>query len=139
MKINVGLLRKVQKFLLAEPRRFDMEEGIVLSMDAENILENPPCGTACCIAGATYIVASKIKKPERMRVDWCEVKSRAELSLGISDKQAASLFYIPSIHSTIRGWAPEFEKAYLKAKTPLQRAKVGVAVIEDFIRRENEL
>lgn len=43
--MNVKLLRKVEKFLLAEPRRFDMSNWISYSSMAD-VLKEPPCGPA---------------------------------------------------------------------------------------------
>lgn len=126
--INVPLLRKVQKFLLAEPRRFDMTEWINPS-EYSNVLKEPPCGTACCIAGATYLIAKKITPCGEIAgtAEAYEVSLAATKAL-IIDSDQESRLYLTS------GWPKRFQKAYHKAKTPLARAKAGVARIEHFIK-----
>lgn len=140
--INVPLLRKVQKFLLAEPRRFYMDQGVV---DIEylrracgiEIAEKaaPPCGTTCCIAGATYILGKNIQKTLNFtKREWETVRKYAVRELGLQEDEAERLFYIIDMHGTDTGWPMKFCYAYANAKTPLQRAKVGVARIEHFIK-----
>ena len=129
--MNVKLLRKVQKFLLAEPRRFDMSQWIAPADNEEaNVLKPPPCGTACCIAGAAFMIDRKIKPrgaPERQDIQSTSIGFAAAKALGLNEDQTNRLYYTS-------GWPMKFEEAYEEAETPLQRAKAGVARIEHFIK-----
>lgn len=128
-RINVPLLRKVQKFLLAEPRRFDMGSWVELAEQAD-ILRRPPCGTACCIAGAAFLIDKKIEVKGALNNDkvlYGDILGGASRALKIDDRQENLLFFV--------GWWPrKFQVAYNSAKTPLARAKAGVARINHFIK-----
>lgn len=126
--MNVKLLRKVQKFLLDEPRRFDMCNWITNQAENMDVLKDPPCGTACCIAGAVYVIANKLQlDPEKEYPSSAEVNYFAISALGLGKVEADRLFLTP-------WWPEELYKKYDSARTPLQRAKVGVARIEHFIK-----
>lgn len=127
--MNVKLLRKVQKFLLDEPRRFDMSNWIVDSDSYEaNVLKPPPCGTMCCIGGAAIVIHDKIKLNHTGRDNFqYSIFDKAIGTLELSRGQGENLF-------AYANWPGKFAKAYVAAKTPLQRAKVGVARIEHFIK-----
>lgn len=122
--MNVKLLRQVQKFLLAEPRRFDMGEWITSLAYADGVLANPPCGTALCIAGAAYAISSKLKL-DHTCVESVVVSRGAVEALQLEGP--SPLFFVCD-------WPEKFRTKYHNAETPLQRAKVGVARIEHFIK-----
>lgn len=140
--INVKLLRKVQKFLLAEPRRFFMSvfgegpEDIGEEYYFDNEKYRPPCGTMACIGGTAVwcekprVFAKMVKK----NVSGDELGDAAGKLLGLTTEQASRLFYFKDWNDGEIGWPDKFEIAYENAKTPLQRAKVGVARIERFIK-----
>lgn len=126
-KINIRLLRKIQKFLLAEPRRFEMTSWISPADRTAELIEIPPCGTALCIAGAAYVIEKKLKL-DYTRKGATEVRDFAVKAIGLDPRDFGNgLFYTVD-------WKQKFQSAYYMAKTPLDRAKVGVAVIEDFIK-----
>lgn len=54
-KLNVRLLRRIQKHILAEPLRIDMGEFVKTKYFDE--VEQPPCGTTACIAGWALILS----------------------------------------------------------------------------------
>jgi len=129
--MNIEILRKIQKFLLAEPRRFDMTEGVTSSKYVPSVLEHPPCGTTCCIAGAAYIIENKIEKTlSKTRVEWEIVRNTAVKVLGIPDRERTEKLFYDEY------WPLKFKIQYDDAETPLQRAKVGVARIEHFIKTD---
>ena len=129
---TIRLLRKVQKFLIEEPKRFDMREGITPSAEAKSVLEQPPCGTACCIAGAMYVIDKGIKL-NISYVGYGEIENHIQNITSLkTDVQCGRLFY--TNNSWVSAAWPEFyANAYEAATTPLQRACVGVARIEHFI------
>lgn len=137
---TVRLLRKIQKFLIAEPRRFDMHEGIARAEDSPTLLETPPCGTACCIAGAGYAIERGIKLNHSQvyfnHITYMFADPGGKFKL---DSQACDrLFYIKQQIGYGQGWPIIYSNAYKEAKTPLERACVGVARIEHFIATDGQ-
>lgn len=132
---TVRLLRKVQKFLLEEPRRFDMREGITQAHSLVTILEQPPCGTACCIAGAMYAIDKKLNL-NSTKVGWFEISMHI-INLGLERDFSKKLFYVSGVHDDVipgvNGWPEDFAVLYRNAKTAYERALIGVARIERFI------
>ena len=128
--MNTKLLRKVQKFLLKEPRRFDMLDWLAPSAFSNTVLEKPPCGTTCCIAGAAFILDRKVE-PGKALTEYetyqISVRDIATDALGLDLDQRERLFYTAD-------WPVKYCVAYHRAKTQRQRVKVGVARIEHFIK-----
>jgi hypothetical protein len=137
--MNVKLLRRIQKHILAEPQRLLMAEGIVQGNPGEAksgwfgpsgepaqiILPN--CGTAGCIAGWACILETK-DKANLPRI-WPQVRYGAAELIGIPDGRGEggqNLFHV-------RFWPAKFKRAYLKAKRQKTRAKIAAARIEHFI------
>ena len=81
-KLNVPMLRKVQKHILSEPRRLDMETWTELLTDEEKKLpSSPPCGTVGCIGGWTNILSKTLGDIQAAEV------------LGITQDEKECLFY----------------------------------------------
>ena len=130
--MNVKLLRKIQKHILAEPRRLAMcdwiqrgKPGQELTFQDGSVIGQTyaECGTAACIAGWAVILSSK-----RTPKDSDTVLDRAIKILGITEYQSDSLF-LRSL-----GWPQKFSQAYLAAKTPSGKARVAVRRIDHFIK-----
>ena len=132
-KLNVRLLRRIQKHILEEPKRFfmgwfiargkpgtrrftDMGTAWLVPTDLPGRV--PPCGTAACIAGWANLFTGH--RPEAHRM--------AQKELGITQAQGTSLF-------NAHYWPDPFEQKYRAAKTPLQRAKIAAARIEHLITK----
>ena len=128
--MRVKMLRKVQEFLLEEPRRFDMANWLTKASSAD-ILEMPPCGTACCIAGAAVIVNSGKTPAPMLEKRGFMVESNAGKILGLTYAQKDRLFFVNS-------WPSRFKRAYRRAATPLGRARAGVRRIEHFIKTKGK-
>jgi hypothetical protein len=150
--MNVKLLRKIQKHILEEPRRLNMDGwGMVFDMEDAAIDKRvPPCGTAGCIAGTACIITGAIK-PSRIigrtyrntytggRPFWefpDNTPDKARKALGLKKEQAQRLFYMPDhIWSDIDlHWPKRFGTAYRKAKTPRGKARVTSRRIDHFIK-----
>lgn len=157
-KKTVAKLRKLQAFLRAEPRRFDMEwwglsvedvekfdgkagHGGAIS-EAANTLkkQHPPCGTVACLAGSICIM-QEIIKPEFL--DEIPVYTfpsstgeKAAEWLGLNfAAEAGKLFFTSDMDlmpHTGR-WPGGFTKRYRKAKTPRQKVKVACERIDHYI------
>lgn len=136
-KLNVRLLRKIKKHILAVPERFAMNWFIVrgtpgqiiehldwrqpMSLDGE-FRKAPACGTVGCIAGwAAFFTA---KNPQRLTNDSAE--RRGKKALGLSKDQAKTLFFTEE-------W-PDGGEAYDAAKTPRRKAELAAERIEEFIQ-----
>lgn len=145
--MNTRALRKLIKWIQAEPRRFDMQQWVA----SESLLEklDPPCGTVGCLAGmACHMQGHRLLFSDSelggtqaavKRGKHLPVEPLATRLLGLDSDQAARLFYIRKLHPDADFfWPDKFENQYLKAKT--QRGRVGAAVrrIEHFIKTRGE-
>lgn len=148
--MNVEKLREVEKFLITEPRVFTMSEGIDVFdaegiweeetfIDQNNLIQVAPCGTACCMAGAAYIITHGVDG-DYSDVEWGEVQREATKVLGLTFEEAERLFYLPrdQWHQDGGSWPQEFAARFDEAKTPLERVQVGVARIEHFIKTNGQ-
>lgn len=116
-KLNVRLLRRIQKHILAEPRRLNMRDWNTTLRDPRNLPdEMPPCGTVGCIAGwATMLSGKKPRTRHGFARMGCEL-------LGITgwsgdptdmlryDSQARKLFVVDY-------WPLKYQHRYDKADT----------------------
>lgn len=125
-KLNVKLLRKIQKHILAEPKRFIMgwwneksSPGEPLN-DFEMCSTIPKCGTAACIGGWALILSGE--NPDLMR----SVSKAAGALLGIENDAANRLF-------DSYAWPNRFRR-FRELKSPAARVKVAVARIDHFIK-----
>lgn len=127
-KINVPLLRKVQKKILAEPAAFMMDlyveraepgtEWVSRTTELRRIV--PPCGTIACIAGWVNIFGGR-------KSDLSQSYNAQQL-LRLTDIQRDELFYLGE-------WPQKFTKRWDKAKTLKGRARIAADRIDDFIAR----
>lgn len=127
---TINRLRKIEQFLIAEPRRFNMGAGVESSEMHRDMLGDPPCGTACCIGGAGYVIGKRIKLAGSI-VGWGSIEEFVIPWLGLDWKQVQRLFYMMN-------WPPEFKQLYEDATTPLQRVAAGIVRIEHFILTNGE-
>jgi hypothetical protein len=133
MKLNVRLLRKIQRHILEEPKRFIMGDVIVREdpgveiLDDELIWKMPKCGTAACIAGWALLLSGKRGSD----------MSKAAKLLGIEDPDTegydgdSALFYTSK-------WPAKFYNAWNVAKSNKARARVAVRRIEHFIKTKGK-
>lgn len=125
-RINVRLLRKIQKHILEEPRRYDQNLWRI-EVDPATNPERPPCGTMACIGGWATALSGK----ERDSYLGWDVAMRL---LGLTREQADRLFDTVEKGTDLNKWPKKFVTAYLKAKTPRDRARVAVRRIDHFIK-----
>jgi hypothetical protein len=131
-------LRKAQRFLMKEPKRFNMYEGVRPADIVEGQIDQPPCGTACCIAGALYVIKTGLildpLNPQNL--GWSTIYDEMR-ELGLGGSLGERLFYIQGLHTHqsagTTAWPKFYGDAYLAATTSLQRALIGVARIEHYI------
>jgi hypothetical protein len=121
VKINFDAAEKGLQFLEAEPRRFDMSEWILPAEEAELLEEQPPCGTACCFAGAVALAHSEF--PEDVDIE--NIEELACELLEIKQADADRLFHLPM-------WEQPFLSMYAFAKTQKERVAALRAYIESL-------
>lgn len=126
-KLNVKLLRKIQKHILEEPRRFFMAWFTALGKPGTKFASKwsdlaatvPPCGTAHCIAGwanhftdhedaSDVVHAAKVLRLSESGVYWWNLFEAGD-------------------------WPEPFRWHYENAKTPKARAKIAAARIDHLI------
>ena len=126
-KLNVRLLRRIQKQILAEPRQFFMSWWFTSDPDDVMSKKIPNCGTAACIGGWAVALSKKMK-PERARIfHGGGIGPLATSLIGLDPAFADRLF--------VASWWPmQFRSKWRVASTPLARAKVAAARIEHLIK-----
>lgn len=137
MPLNVKLLRKVKKHILAEPARLVMADGLLLGTPGETrhyapAYEEPgecimpKCGTVGCIAGWACVLGQKDFEKSEYATNWFTIRTTAERLLGIV--YGNELFRVES-------WPNKLCAKYYRAKTNDQRAKLVAERIDQFIAK----
>lgn len=136
LKLNVRLLRRIQKLILEEPKRCLMScsslkaktqkewewKVRVFADDASKQI--PPCGTAACIAGWADTLMGGTGEGHESLI------RRASLALGIEP----TLHWSGNRVFSAKHWPEPFAERYAKTKTPSSRAKVAAARIDHLIK-----
>lgn len=150
--MDVKLLKQIQKKIMEEPRRLNMQKfGSIIGPDLRLGLGEPPCRTTGCIGGwGIFLKHPKLWKDMQKNVGRFEVisiesyrlksdtEAPARKALKLTKAQAMRLFYLPDWLSgkdenAGYGWPKKFVTAYNKAGTPAARALVTFKRIEFFI------
>lgn len=113
-----------------------MRDGVVSSTAIKEQLEQPPCGTACCIAGAIYILGNNIALHGQY-ISLGTIEHYAAEKFNLKGGLASRLFY-DTYGTPSNRWPDLYVKAYQAAQTPLERACIGVARIEHFIATDGQ-
>ena len=90
-KLNVRLLRRIQRHILAEPKRLDMRSWLIM-YSKQQATENssiPRCGTVACIAGWAVALTRKVIKNDAY------IQYMASKELGLGHEEDDNLF-LPS-------------------------------------------
>lgn len=150
MPLNIPLIRRIQRHILAEPRRFDMYRWAAPSKTA-------PCGTSGCIAGWALMLRPRAplgkKLPDLLKfmagpgvyvpatdkeLDACSwavddqiyraIRDRAAKRLGLDNETLArQVFFAES-------WPEPFNGLYSSVDSdPTTRAAIAVARLEYLI------
>jgi hypothetical protein len=125
--MNVKLLRKVKRLILAEPKRFDMDT-FGRRRDPKANDNAPRCGTVGCIAGWAVILTKRIPRNPKAEMPTIDHNDGME-ALNISDGEAKLLFYAVE-------W-PEKFSAYV-ADGSEKSAKIAAQRIEHFIKTKGK-
>lgn len=133
LKINVKLLRQIQRAIKKEPRRFEMESWV-------NIFDSiAPCETTACIAGHAIIIdfmrkGGTWKRGGRKLYDRIDARRltgltqyRAGKLLGLEAVQSSRLFHLSE-------WPKRFHGRFGRALTRRAQGAVAIARIDHFIK-----
>jgi hypothetical protein len=131
--MNIKLLNRVKKYILAEPRRYN-QNATLRKLDeydrAELGSDKPPCNTLGCIAGWTcHLSGDTPRKRNSFNYE------RARKALGLTPKEADRLF---AYTWNIGAWPEKFLQKYDAAKTPAGRARAAAQRIEHFIKTDGK-
>lgn len=124
-KINIRLLRRIQKAILKHHRQFDMSYWFT-GRDATGKPAGG-CGTAGCIAGWAVHLARKNKTLAATRAEVESAAAEARQLLGLGAIEAGRLFF--SEH-----WPSDLHTRYVNAKTSYLAARAAATRIERFIK-----
>lgn len=125
-KLNVRLLRKVQKAILKHADQFAMSDWDTRILDDAKRATPGGCGTAACIGGWAILIHRGYKKAsrlERLR----NTQLWAHQVLGLDPYDEAPLFFLED-------WPLNFRTAWDKSKTSKQQARIAVKRIDHFIK-----
>lgn len=130
--MNVKLLRKIQKHILAEPKRYDQDRWLLTGKDIDDYVparQIPACRTVGCIAGWACVLSNK---PLARKFEAGDI---AKTLLGLDDSQAKKLFSpVYNLFGDPSQWPAKFVDAYQNAKTATGRARVASRRIDHFIK-----
>lgn len=153
-KKAITKLRALQKYLLDEPRRFNLRSwGVHINpttpkqqlkeeFGIEGHIEliekqNPPCGTVACLAG-NLCVMGKLIGPKQFKNEIIfefgnSTPDLARKYLGLTEEEANPLFYLKEWGFGF-GWPEQFAKRLARHKSGTKAyAKIAVARIEHYI------
>jgi len=119
--VDVKLLRKVKKMILAQPKRFDMD-SFGRRVPAEE--GGPRCGTVACIAGWAVILKKKVPRNPHAEMPPIGREDGME-ALDIDYDQAARLFYDEEWPEQFRDYVADGSK---------ESACIAARRIEHFIK-----
>lgn len=127
--MNIEAMRATVNSLKSHALDFDMDTFISTRYSPyafgnwRTLFKSSPCGTSCCYAGETYMLANGSNEPKSDDEIWdvaCEM-------FGITDRQASRLFYTSE-------WPAKFYDMYSEAVTGLGRVEALEARVEYFIK-----
>lgn len=127
--MNTRLLRRIQKHILAEPKRFIMGDVVVHNapgeMYREDGIERPfaSCGTMACIAGWALLLSKNSSRDLDDAARLLGLPQPADRWLCVGD----NLFYEGN-------WPIKYSVAWDKARTPRARARVAARRIDHLIK-----
>lgn len=131
-KLNVRLLRRIQRHILQKPQRFFMEgivghgtPGTKIASDNETMQVIPECGTVACIAGWANLLTGATGEDEANIY-------RARRALGTPEPEYV---WGPDLLFDLVAWPKSFLEQYKAAKRPARRAKIAAARIEHLITK----
>jgi hypothetical protein len=136
--VNIAKLQKLKDWIIAEPRRYNQKMWIVGPRSIVVQDQNPPCGTAGCLAGNACLMegfkADKTLRQSCVVLDdkGCrkDIQRLAQKILDLTDIQAGRLF-----HCECEGWPLRAQILYQESKAPEQRAEAAAMAIDDLIAK----
>jgi hypothetical protein len=97
--------------------------------DFDDVKHKPPsCGTVACIGGSIQLLKKISDGREKQLAN----------AIGLTEDQANGLFYHWDDGSADFGWPGKYINRFEKAKTPLAKAKVAVALLKEVVRTDGK-
>lgn len=143
-KLNVKLLQKIKKQILAAPETFEMQEFIQKERESysdETFEGNswPSCGTVCCIGGWADVFQQMKEKGTRSlkKISTAyrgDLKMAEILGLPYEKWQEGSvygdckLFYVED-------WPEKYQEKWEKARTSRGKARVAADLIDEVCKK----
>ncbi len=137
-KLNVRLVRKIIRHILAEPLRYWQLWSIDTGTPGELIgggfgQRFAKCGTVACIGGWAYILSTSRPRLDSLKcreLKWCRtLLDKVGKALGLSDYHQSILFS----GSPSYDWPQPYARQYDAATTPRARARVACRLLEKVI------
>jgi hypothetical protein len=125
-KLNVRLLRRVQKAILRHADQFQMSCWKSNSLDDEDSSAAGGCGTAACIGGWAVFLHGKYKKVSQIPKQ-TSVAAHDAIGLSYNKYNESPLFFVDE-------WPQKFISQWDAARTAKQQARVAVRRIDYFIK-----
>lgn len=120
LNINLSLLRRLAETVRLDPESFDMGEWVRSTRGREAVAKaaEHPCFTEACIAGWTVF----LDRGSLMDIGPWQIATEAQRLLGITENQAARLFYAghytPQEEWSDEYWTQEDEDDYAEMHWP---------------------
>lgn len=139
--MNVAKLKKLKKWILDEPRRYNQATWIDTHPSSRYLRDQqPPCGTVACMAGnACLMEGYKQANPQSSDFDMVspdgdntevEVEVAARMILDLSESQADKLF-----DPEASGWDKDARALYFESDLPNSRARAAAMAIDALIKK----
>jgi hypothetical protein len=139
MNLNIELFERVKAFMREEPKRADMNEGLLIGAVQMQYITprlRPTCNTVGCIAGtAAFLSDVSIPSKSTCGVAWFRIVPVAIRELGIDrytvrdaqNKEGIALFHVDE-------WPENLEREYLDSEPgSLERVEIICRAIDTFI------
>lgn len=138
--MNIAKLKKLKKFILAEPRRYRQEYWLY-GKDSEVVREQkPPCGTAGCLAGCAVLMEGYVVSGYNRAGEFSNCRKFRGRKLFNVEGVACEILEIPWEDSSclfdLGYWYSTPRKAYLKAETSRERAKAAAMQLDFVIKKQ---
>lgn len=151
--MNVKLLKRVRRHILAEPKRLCMATGLMLKKGnvgntGIKITKMPSCGTVACIAGWAVLLSQETRKWKVRKIartltekngrekNWTSLSYKAKTLLELTNTEAAELFEAgPFVSSWPYEWREKLEATYPGTRA---YARVVAAYITHFIKTNGQ-
>jgi hypothetical protein len=140
MHLKIAKLKKLKKWILDEPRRYNQKWWIYGRNSNVVAQQEPSCGTAACLAGSACLMegykASRGKAPtfdyvlKPGKLKHYEVRPLAMKILRLKEYEADQLFA-----ASLNGWPEKAINLYIQSDDPKTHAEAAAMAIDALIKQ----